>query len=649
MKARTRLYRTVTASLLGAWLALLVGLLVYRQWQRRAPVTEAPARTPTTDQTEQPVRVQKGFVFTYALGVSPSIRLAAKESVEFASGWLELTDVDLTFFQGGEVAYGLVAKKARFHQRTSQAVVEGDPLLSLGHGVVARAQGFSLESGEQLLRSRGPVSFAGVGWGGLAGSLSSALSEDLVTVDDGVSLVAEENGGQRVTLLAPMAQYRRKQGTVEFPKGVMLFRQSFRFEAPGGTLFLDDETGSLEKLALQGTVAVVGQTENGETVEGRWGDSQAQRQSDGTWAFVAQSSSESGWARLRVLLPGGEVRELQAWRFEGVAAQEGLQKLEGLGLACALRSRPREQPSRLSAERLVVAFAEGQAQELRANGNVVLEEAAGQASGDTLVAKLPNGPGELTADRQVEFSSRELYGVCQRIAFDEQGNFTASGGVQGTVKQQGQAQELRFAASQAKGAMASSNRVTLLGDARIWQNAQVLRADEMLLDEEAATLQARGRVLSKSAGEGQVAGTIEASQLTYMRAKGEALFSGGVRVLDQRGTIESQTLQAFLTEKGEILRGEFREHVVIREKVSGRRIFGDVAVYDGSSETLLITGQPATAEEPSGNRVQASRITWNRKTGSMDVGGDVDTPSQTLYHPEGPAKTPARRTPLPQK
>jgi lipopolysaccharide export system protein LptA len=74
-----------------------------------------------------------------------------------------------------------------------------------------------------------------------------------------------------------------------------------------------------------------------------------------------------------------------------------------------------------------------------------------------------------------------------------------------------------------------------------------------------------------------------------------------------------------------------------------------VAVYDGSSETLLITGQPAIAEEPSGNRVQASRITWNRKTGSMDVGGDVDTPSQTLYHPEGPAKTPARRTPLPQK
>lgn len=649
MKTRTRLYRTVTASLLGAWLALLLGLLVYRQWQRRAPVTEAPGRTPAVDQSEQPVRVQKGFVFTYALGVSPSFRLVAKESVEFASGWLELTDVDLTFFQGGEVAYGLVAKKARFHQRTNEALVEGDPLLSLGDGVVARAQGFSLESGEQRLRSRGPVSFAGAGWGGLAGSLTSSLAEDLVTLEDGVSLVAEQEGARPVTLLAPSASYRRKQGLVAFPSGVRLFRGSVRLEAPAGTLFLDQATNSPQKLALVGPVVLMGRTDNGEVLEGQWGDSQAQRQSDGTWAFVAEASPQSGWAWLRVQLREGEVRELAAWRFEGVAAQEGLLSLEGLGLACALRSRPREQPSLLSAEKLVVAFSQGQAQEVRAYGSVVLQEAAGEARGSTLVAKLPQGPGELTADRQVEFSARNLRGVCQRVTFDEEGNFTATGGVQGTVQETREAEEVRFAASQAKGSMANANRVTLLGDARIWQKEQLLRADEMVLDEASGTLEARGKVLSQSPGKGGPAGTIEASQLTYMRAQGEALFTGGVRLRDQRGTVESQSLLAYLSEKGEILRGEFRGQVVIGEKGNGRRIFGDLAVYDGSTENLLVTGQPAVAEEPPGNRIQASRITWNRKTQSMEVGGDVDTPSQTLYHPERPAKVPARRTPLPRK
>ncbi len=647
MKTRTRLFRTVTASLLGAWLTLLVGLLVYRQWQRRAPIAEAPGRTPAAGQNEQPVRVQKGFVFTYALGVTPSFRLAAKESVEFASGWLELTDVDLTFFQSGEVAYGLVAKKARFHQRTNQALVEGDPLLRLGHGVVARAQGFSVESGEQRLRSRGPVSFAGVGWGGLAGTLTSSLADDLVTLDDGVSLVADQEGTQPVTLLAPTAGYRRKEGVLAFPSGVMLFRASLRFEAPAGTLFLDQTTGSPQRLALVGPVVLVGRTENGETVEGQWGDSQAQRQEDGTWAFAAQAPLQGGWAWLRVLLPDGEVREFSAWRFEGVAAREGLLSLEGLGLACAFRSQPREEPSRLSAERLVVAFSGGQAQEVRAYGNVVLQEAAGQAQGSTLVAKVPRGPGELVGERQVEFSSRHLRGVCQRVTFDELGNFTATGGVQGTLQETGETGELRFAARQAKGSVANANRVTLLGDARIWQKEQLLRADEMVLDEVSGTLEARGKVLSKSAGDGGPGGTIEASQLTYLRAKGEALFSGGVRLRDGRGTVESQTLLAQLTEKGEILRGEFRGQVVIGEKGTGRRIFGDLAVYDGSSESLLVTGAPAVAEEPPGNRIQASRITWNRKSGSMEVGGDMDSPSQTLYHPEKPAKVPARRTPSP--
>lgn len=649
MKARTRLYRTVTASLLGAWLALLVGLLFYRQWQRRASVTEAPSRTPVADQTEQPVRVQKGFVFTYALGVSPSFRLAARESVEFASGWLELADVDLTFFQSGEIAYGLVAKKARFHQRTNQALVEGDPLLSLGHGVVARAQAFSLESGEQRLRSRGPVSFAGMGWGGLGGSLTSFLSEDLVTMEDGVSLVAEQEEKQPVTVLAPTASYRRKEGVVAFPAGLMLFRGSVRFEAPAAKLYLDQATNSPYKLTLVGPVVLVGQEENGDTVEGLWGDSEVQLQSNGTWAFVAQGASPSGWSWLRVSLSGGEVRELQAWRFEGVVAKEGLLSLQGLGLACALRSRSREQPSKLSAEKLVVAFSQGQAQEVRAYGRVELQEAAGEARGTSLVAKLPSGPGELTADRQVEFSSRNVRGVCQRVTFDEEGNFTASGGVQGTVREQAEAEEMRFAARQAKGSTANASRVTLLGDARIWQKEQLLRADEMVLDEVSGTLEARGGVLSKGSGESGLSATIQASQLAYMRAKGEALFTGGVRLSDQRGTVESQTLLAYFTEKGEILRGEFRGHVVIAEKGSGRRLFGDLAVYDGSTENLLVTGEPAVAEEPPGNRIQASRISWNRKTGSMDVGGDVDTPSQTLYHPEGPAKVPARRTPLPRK
>lgn len=649
MRAGTRLYRLLTASLLAVWLALLVGVLVYRQWQRRTVVTEAPSRPPAATPSEQPVRVQRGFVFTYALGVSPSIRLAARESVEFASGWVELTDVDVTFFQRGEVAYGLSSSKVRFHPRSGEALVEGDPLLSLGHGVAARGQAFTLEGGEQKLRSRGPVSFAGVGWGGLAGSLLGLLSEDAVVLGDGVSVVAEENG-EPVTLLAPAARYRRKQGIVEFPSGLAVFRGGLHFRAPTGSLLLQAEGGTPEKLQLSGPVKVEGRSDGGEAVEGQWGDCQAQRQADGTWAFSAEAEATSGWAWLRLAVPGGETRELHTWRFEGATGPTGLARFEGQGLVCALSSGPREVPSRLSAEKLTVLFGEVQAQEVRALGNVVLEEAAGRAWGDELVAKLPDGPGELsaTAGRDVRFASEGLVGACQRIAFDEQRNFTASGGVQGVVSE-GNREKLRFAAAEARGFLTDANRVTLVGDARIWQEQQLLRADQILLDRQSETVHARGRVLSQSTGEGKPSFAIEARELTYVRPKGEALFTGAVRLHDPRGTMGSDSLLAYLSEKGEILRGEFRGNVAISEKGSGRRLFGDAAWYEGATESLMVTGQPAVAEEAPGNRVQASRIVWNRKSGSMDVGGDVDTPTQTLYHPEKPVREPARRTPLPRK
>lgn len=649
MKTSTRVFRTMTASLLAVWLGFLVALLVYRQWQRQAVVTEAPSRPPVSDQAEQPVRVQRGFVFTYALGVSPSIRLAAKESVEFASGWLELSDVDVTFFQRGQVAYGLTAAKVRFHQRTSQAVVEGNPLLSLGHGVVARGPAFLLESSEQKLLSRGPVSFAGVGWGGLAGSLFSLLAEDVVVLGDGVSLVAEESGGERVTLVAPVARYRRKLGTVEFSAGVTLFRDLLRFQAEAGTVFLNAETGTPERLVLTGPVEMQGRTADGELVEGTWGDCRAERQGEGSWAFVAEGEARSGWARLRVVVPGGEIRELAAWRLEGVASGEGLERLSGQGLVCALRSRPREQASRLSADSLQVAFVRGRPEEVRASGNVVLEEAAGRAWGDSLAAKLPDGPGELWAapGREVRFASSDLEGACQRIAFDSERRFTASGGVQGTAR--GQREDLRFAAREARGSLNDANRVNLVGDARVWQKDQLLRADELFLDREAETIQARGRVLSQITREGTLVGTIEGSQVTYVRPKGEAFFTGGVRLHDPRGTVESWSLLAYLSERGEVLRGEFQGSVVVRDKENGRRILGDAAWYEASTEIMVVTGQPALAEEVRGNRVQASRILWNRRSGTLEVGGDMDAPSQTLYHPEKPANQPARRTPLPRR
>jgi len=121
-----------------------------------------------------------------------------------------------------------------------------------------------------------------------------------------------------------------------------------------------------------------------------------------------------------------------------------------------------------------------------------------------------------------------------------------------------------------------------------------------------------------------------------------------VKLQDQQGVLASSSLVAYLAEDGGLLRGEFLGEVAAVDR-AGRRLSGDAATFDGPTETLTVRGGPAVIEEPSGNQVQAATVDWHRRTGSLEVRGEVESPSRTVYHPEGPGKLPARRTPSPRK
>ena len=650
MTARRRLFKLLTSALVVLWLAALAGIVVYRQWQRRALVAEAPVEGSPTPRTEQPVRVQKGFVFTYALGVAPSFRVAAKESVEFASGWLELKQVEITFFQEGQVAYGLLAETARLSRGRNEAVVEGDPQLTLGAGVVARASRFTLTGVERRLQSAGTVSFAGRGWGGVAGSLSSSLTEDLVTLADGVSVVAEGAGGRSWTLLAKSARYRRKEGLLEFPEGLLLVSGGLQMHAPGGSVRFDQENQAIEKLTLAGVVELSGRNDAGEQVEGVFGDAEAVRQPDGSYLFQAAAAVEGGWARVRVTAPGGEVQELAAWNIAGLVQKAGLEWFEGQGLVCAATMASREEPAWLWAKWLRVTFLQGQPAQAAARGEVHLQQGEAVAWGDELSATLPRGPGELwaTGSGQVRFATAALEGACQRIAFGPTGEFVASGGVQGKVQpSEEKSTTSRFAARAASGRL-RQGVVTLEGEARIWEGERVIKAERILLDRQQELLKAFGGVVTQAPGEGGALRTIAAEQLVYDRRRQEATYTGGVKLQDQQGVLASSSLVAYLAEDGGLLRGEFLGEVAAVDR-AGRRLSGEAATFDGPTETLTVRGGPAVIEEPSGNQVQAATVDWHRRTGSLEVRGEVESPSRTVYHPEGPGKLPARRTPSPRK
>ncbi|MGQ9835661.1 MAG: LptA/OstA family protein [Thermoanaerobaculaceae bacterium] len=649
MNAKARALRVVSGTLLVIWTASLLAILVYRHWQRRTLVTEVGVEA--EPYSEQPVRVQKGFVFTYALGVSPSFRVAAKESVEFSSGWLELRTVEVTFFQRGQLAYGLMAERARLNPTKNEAVLQGEPQINFGNGIVARAQAFTLTGVERRLSSSGTTTFAGPGWGGVAGQIISVLESDEVRLANGVSVVATGLSGEPVTLLASSVSFRHKEGLMLFPEGVTVLRGKLSLEAPSGSLWLDRHGRTPQKLSLDGQVLLTGTTDTGEAVEGEFSQLEAQRADKKNILFAAGPAPNSGWATLRIDRPGEGFQELWAFRLSGVAEASGLEKLEAHELACATLAASGEAPMHLSARRLALTFPKDQPGKAYAAGDVELEREGVKIFGDEMEAALPRGPGEIWAGNrgQVRFESPTVTGACGRVSFDADGNFVASGGVQGTLQSEGKGTgAARFAAEKALGEFKVREKITLEGDARVWESQQIVRAKSIVVDRGRDLVRATGRVLTQVSREGGD-WVIEAGELVYDRQKAVAEYSGDVVVQEARGTLRCQSLTAFLSERGELLRGDFRGNVVIEDTVGERKITGTAASYTSSNETMVVLGEPARVEEVSGNRVTATRIIWHRRTDNLEVGGELEFPSQTVYHPTQLATPPARGTPSPEK
>jgi lipopolysaccharide export system protein LptA len=467
-------------------------------------------------------------------------------------------------------------------------------------------------------------------------------------LEQGVSLVAQEEGQPPITLLAPVATYHRKEGFMTFPQGLSLLRGQLTLQASSGKVEFDEAGRGIQRIALQGTVALTGFTESGEEVVGSFGDALAEkREADRFW-FTAEAAPTTGWVSLRVARPG-QVQELKSWRLVGEGSAKGLQWFEGQGLACAASWTGVEEPSSLQATTLRVTFKEGQPAQALAQGQVALQQGSARAWGEVLTAQLPTGPGELANPKgPVRFATEGLQGTCGRLVVNADGSFAAFGGVQGSWQSGGEAGKgSRFAARQASGHLRQGS-VTLMQEARVWEENRVLQAEQIHVERSRELVTASGQVLSQASAPGEGTTTIQAQELSYQRLKGEAVYWGGVKVQDQRGNLASESLTVQLSTKGELLWGDFQGQVLI-EDTAGRKLRGEAASYDFASEKLVVTGVPVVLEEASGNRVEAKRVEWYRKTGNLEVKGDVESPSQTVYHPQKPATPPARRTPSPRE
>ncbi len=660
MSRRNHVLRRVSLLLLLVWVAVLGASFAHRHMRRRGAAIEAEPTPAARRGEERPVRMHSGLVYTDTIGIEPNFRVAARETLEFASGWYELKDVEVSIYHAGEVAYGLVASDAKYNPQLREAQARGNAQLSLSKGVALRADGFDLRGSDRSFSSRGAVTFAAAGWGGVAGSVSGSAAENTIALTDNVTASWRGEAGSSLLVLAPRVTYERRRALILLEDGVTLLHRQNQLVAASAQARLRGADGPPDAVVLTGGVAITARLGDSSVVEARGEEVELRLGEAGAIDVSVRPQASTGWVTTTWVGAEAAVRTLRAWRVVGGGSQSsGLQWIEGQGMVCMTEVEPSGgAPRHLSADALRIEMEGEKPETATAWGNVRIQTGPQWSEGERLVVTLATRRSVLlpAARDRVRFGSESLDGRADRIETDPDQGVIADGAVSGAVVRGsllGSTEgPVQFAAARAVWAR-DGGKLTLEGDARLWQGERLMRADRLEHRVADEVVVARGSVvtvgptLRRDAGDGGALVRITARALTYDARTMIAVFEGDVRLADEQADLGAQRVTATFGPGGGLLLATFEGGLLIRERASGRSVAGQRARLVGEQDVLEVWGDPVLVTESSGNQMKAAHLVWKRRDGVLSALGGADSRSETLYHPERPLATPrsSRRPP----
>ncbi len=655
MRPTSRFVRRTSGVLLVVWLGVLAGVLVQRQIGTRRTIVEQPVEGSTSGETgKRPVRTQRGVVYQSTIGAEPSFRIAADEAVEFDTGWAELSNVQLSLYSQGEVAYGVVASRARFNPQAREAETVGESILSLQGGIALRAPGFTVKGSDRLVHSNGLVSFAGPGWGGLADHATAYLADNVLELKGNVT-VSKRGAGARpesaVVILAPSLLYQRRQAAVMLMDGATLLQGPMRVTSPRVAVLLTGIEGGLRKIIMAPPVRIDGQLTGGSVVDIEAGDTVVDVIEGGRLRLTAAALAPNGWLTVQLADAATGVRTVQTWWLVGEGTGEAWEWLEGQGRVCATELVPGAEARSAEAGRARIDFTAGQASMLTAHDQVHLAFGEYNVDGGVLTYSLPTTVLTLEpkGKERVSLAGPDVQATCNRIETLQDGTLAATGDVVGSVRTGASLSApdtpVAFAADAAV-VPAGAEKLTLKGNARLWQQDRLLRADQIEVERATEVLTGQGNVITSAhntaeGGSGEV--VVKARQVRYDRGAGEAVFEGDAVLTDAQGQASCQKLVLFQAAEGEVKLITMEGGVSIKQPGTGRVLTGEKAKLVVAEDLFEMWGKPVMVQEAKGNQVTGAHLLWRRRQNTVVVYGSEDSPTQTLYKLEGESRDRLRK------
>jgi len=185
------------------------------------------------------------------------------------------------------------------------------------------------------------------------------------------------------------------------------------------------------------------------------------------------------------------------------------------------------------------------------------------------------------------------------------------------------------------------------GDARLWQDANVIEAPSIEFDRNRRSVVARGSssqtvstVLVQTEKSGKVTPVkITSARLSYTDSERKAHFEDGVQAKGSDLMIVAREMDVFLqaqdqTTPNQSVAGTGKiDHIVAREQVvitqPGRKATGDQIVFTSSNDKFVLTGGPPSIFDAEHGKITGVSLTLFRHDDRVVVEGDNTSPTVT--------------------
>ncbi len=644
--------RRVSAALLLVLVGSVVAVGVHRYRILKPQLLKLLPQALTGGQVSEddaPVGVYTGFEHTESVSGTPVFQIVAAKTLGLESGWYTLEGVALKLYRKGGGFAEVRCDRARFNAKTRAAELEGSVHLQFKEGTFLDTRWGRFDPRTRVFSSSGEVFFGGKGMVGRAGVLEYHLESERVVLRESVRVF----GPSGSVLVAPRLLYDRASLQVRFPEGCIVRDGTSLIEAPEGRLVLASPEGAPSEIFLDRGVRLSSRSADGlQELRGAAGRLHLVR--EGTVMWRGEAGTDGPWVELE--LTGGPdyvYRRLRTWKLEFVAGPEGPVSAHSTGVTCLLDVPP-EGPERWAeSESGTYRFEGGALTDMELAGQVRLgggstraRSALARFLGRQRLVSLQAGPAATGARVEGEMDGSRIWADEIQL-LDGGERVTARGDVQGETTriglaggQEGQAAEVTRFASLDLEALPRRSQMVLRRNARIWQGARLLLADEIRIDESERTLDAEGNVRMTLPpedegrdGSGEI--LVVARTLHYDEDEKLAVFIGGVRLSDAEHTLASAKLSVKVGADGALEGFVAEGQVAVEETGVHRRITGERASYDGAGRVLVVTGSPARLVDEKGNVVTGRSLTWHKADDTVTVAGEEQKPAETIYHPEG--------------